>query len=97
MGIAGGSASGKSTVARELLRRLGVPWAAIVSLDRFAARLAGRAQTRSFYRSLSPEQSKRAFQNMHDFDSPGSFEDDLVRKCLADLREFRATAIPVRA
>lgn len=51
----------------------------------------------SFYRSLSPEQSKRAFQNMHDFDSPGSFEDDLVRKCLADLREFRATAIPVRA
>lgn len=80
--IGGGSASGKSTVARELLRRLGVPWTCVVSQD-------------SFYRSLTPEQSARAWANEHDFDSPAAFDTDILASCLADLRAFKAVQIPV--
>ncbi|CDS01768.1 hypothetical protein, partial [Sporisorium scitamineum] len=50
VGIAGGSASGKTSVAREILKKLpNVPWVAIVSQD-------------AYYKSLSPEESKLAFQ-----------------------------------
>lgn len=35
IGICGGSASGKTTVAKKIIAELGVPWVVIISLDSF--------------------------------------------------------------
>ncbi|KAI7833856.1 uracil phosphoribosyltransferase-domain-containing protein [Kickxella alabastrina] len=48
VGIAGGSASGKTSVAKRIVESLDVPWVVIISMD-------------SFYRRLAPEESKQAF------------------------------------
>lgn len=58
LGLAGGSASGKTTVARRIIEALGVPWVTLLSMD-------------SFYKVLSPEQSLRAAENEYNFDCPG--------------------------
>ncbi|SNX82820.1 related to uridine kinase [Melanopsichium pennsylvanicum] len=83
VGIAGGSASGKTSVAREILKKLpNVPWVAIVSQD-------------AYYKSLTPEQSKMAFQEQYDFDHPDAFDYDILKKCIKDLRQSKAVEIPV--
>lgn len=69
------------TISTEVLKRLSVPWVAVVSMD-------------SFYNPLSPEQSKAAFRNEHDFDSPGSFDYDLLREVIEDIRACRSVQIP---
>jgi uridine kinase len=48
-----------------------VPWVAIVSQD-------------SFYKSLSKEQSKLAFENNYDFDHPNALDHDLLKRCIAE-------------
>lgn len=35
LGMCGGSASGKTTVAKRIISELGVPWVVIISLDSF--------------------------------------------------------------
>ena len=35
IGISGGSASGKTTVSKSIISKLGVPWVVIISLDSF--------------------------------------------------------------
>lgn len=83
VGIAGGSASGKTSVARSILKSLpNVPWVAIVSQD-------------AYYKSLTPEQSQLAFQDSYDFDHPNAFDYDILKKCINDLRHGRAVEIPV--
>lgn len=34
-GLAGGSASGKTTVATQIIEMLGVPWVSVLSMDSF--------------------------------------------------------------
>lgn len=83
IGIAGGSSSGKTSVARALVRSLPhVPWMAIVSVD-------------SFYRPLSAEQSAAAFESRYDFDHPGAFDTELLVRTLRDLKAGRAAEVPV--
>ncbi len=83
VGIAGGSASGKTSVAREILQKLpNVPWVAIVSQD-------------AYYKSLSPEESKMAFAEQYDFDHPNAFDYDILKQCIKDLRKGKAVEIPV--
>ena len=57
IGIAGSSGSGKSTLAQAIVRKLNLPWVVILSMD-------------SFYKPLTPDQSKRAFSCEYDFDAP---------------------------
>lgn len=72
IGVAGGSASGKTSVARAILQSIrDVPWVGIVSQD-------------SFYKELSKEQSKLAFENNYDFDHPNAFDYDLLQQCIAE-------------
>ncbi len=47
IGICGGSASGKTTVAQKIISRLEMPWVTLLSMD-------------SFYRVLSEEQHELA-------------------------------------
>ncbi|TNY18640.1 uridine kinase family-domain-containing protein [Rhodotorula diobovata] len=81
IGIGGGSASGKTRVAQEVLKQLGVPWVLVISQD-------------NFYKPLTPEESAQARANNHDFDSPDSFDYPALRDCVRDLKECRAAQIP---
>ncbi|KAF8340521.1 uncharacterized protein EI90DRAFT_3143886 [Cantharellus anzutake] len=83
IGVAGGSASGKTHVAREIVKALGhIPSVVIMSQD-------------SFYKALTTEQSKKAFDNNYDFDHPSAIDVPLFAKCLDDLKQGRQTNIPV--
>ncbi|KAJ2476747.1 Uridine kinase [Coemansia sp. RSA 2131] len=81
VGIAGASASGKTSVARRIVESLNVPWVVIVSMD-------------SFYRKLSPEESRQAFLNNHDFDHPSSYDYAAALQVLQSLKQGLATHIP---
>ncbi|KDN38327.1 uridine kinase [Tilletiaria anomala UBC 951] len=82
VGIAGGSASGKTSVARAITKSLpNVPWQTILSVD-------------SFYKPLTPAQSKLAFENGYDFDHPNAFDYELLLQCISDLKAGRAVEIP---
>ncbi|THH20741.1 hypothetical protein EW146_g696 [Bondarzewia mesenterica] len=83
VGIAGGSSSGKTHVARQIVRSLGsIPTVIIMSQD-------------SFYKPHTPEEIKLAFASRFDFDHPDSIDMDLFASCLADLKNLRQTNIPV--
>ncbi|KAG8832407.1 Uridine kinase [Serendipita sp. 399] len=77
IGIAGGSASGKTHVAHEIVRQLGaIPSVVIMSQD-------------SFYKWNPPDQIALAFANEKDFDHPDSLDLDLFAnifvQCDSDL------------
>ncbi|KAJ1960629.1 Uridine kinase [Dipsacomyces acuminosporus] len=81
VGVAGASASGKTSVAKRIVSELNVPWVMIISMD-------------SFYRKLTPEESKQAFANNHDFDSPSSYDYKSALRVLKDLKQGKATNVP---
>ncbi|PIL35674.1 hypothetical protein GSI_02404 [Ganoderma sinense ZZ0214-1] len=83
IGIAGGSASGKTHVARCIVQALGsIPTVVILSQD-------------SFYKKHGPEDLKLAFQNRYDFDHPDAIDMPLFAACLADLKAGRQSNIPI--
>ncbi|KAI0749410.1 armadillo/beta-catenin/plakoglobin [Daedaleopsis nitida] len=83
IGIAGGSASGKTHVARRIVQALGsIPTVVILSQD-------------SFYRQHSPEELELAFANRYDFDHPDAIDMPLFAACLADLKAGRQSNIPI--
>ena len=59
IGVSGGSASGKTTVARKVIESLRVPWVTLLSMD-------------SFYKVLTKEQHEMAAKNEYNFDRPGT-------------------------
>jgi uridine kinase len=72
IGICGGSASGKTTVADKIIKELGVPWVTLLSMD-------------SFYKVLSHDQHELAANNEYNFDHPDAFDFDLVKCSFARL------------
>ncbi|KAG2131365.1 armadillo beta-catenin plakoglobin [Suillus clintonianus] len=83
IGIAGGSASGKTHVARQIVRSLGsVPSVVILSQD-------------SFYRRNTAEEVALAHANQLDLDRPDAIDMPMLAACLADLKACRQTNIPV--
>lgn len=78
--IAGGSGSGKTTVAQEILQRVGPDRIAFLQHDSYYKDLSG----------LPPTQ--RAEVN---FDHPNSLETDLLIEHIACLREGKAVEVPV--
>ncbi|CAI7997178.1 Uridine-cytidine kinase-like 1 [Geodia barretti] len=82
IGLAGGSASGKTTVARRIIESLGVPWVSLLSMD-------------SFYKALTPEQNKKAAENEYNFDRPDAFDMDLLVETLQKLKEGKHVEIPI--
>ncbi|KIP07670.1 hypothetical protein PHLGIDRAFT_29945 [Phlebiopsis gigantea 11061_1 CR5-6] len=83
IGIAGGSASGKTHVARQIVQSLGrIPSIVIFSQD-------------SFYKRNSPEEVALAHANRKDFDHPDAIDMPLFAECLADLKGCRQTNIPI--
>ncbi|KAJ7391116.1 Uridine-cytidine kinase-like 1 [Desmophyllum pertusum] len=82
IGLCGGSASGKTTVANKIIEQLGVPWVSMLSLD-------------AFYKVLTPEQHKAALRNDYNFDHPDSFDADLAVNILKKLKEGKSVQVPV--
>ncbi len=58
IGLGGGSASGKTTVAKKIIESLKVDWVSLLSMD-------------SFYKVLDADQHALANQSNYDFDHPG--------------------------
>ena len=79
IGICGGSGSGKTTLAKNIEAALGNN-AVLISMDSFY-----KAQPGTTY-------EQRCLTN---YDHPNSIDIDVMVKCLADLKEGRATDIPV--
>ncbi|CAJ0637018.1 4057_t:CDS:10, partial [Entrophospora sp. SA101] len=82
VGVAGGSASGKTSVSQRIIENLNVPWAFLLSMD-------------SYYKILTPEQKVNAFNNNHNFDHPDSCDFDLLYENLKDLKEGKRVEIPI--
>jgi uridine kinase len=80
IGIAGGSGSGKTTVAQEILQRVGPDRIAFLQHDSYYKDLSG----------LPPTQ--RAEVN---FDHPNSLETDLLIEHIAALRDGNAVEVPI--
>jgi uridine kinase len=80
IGIAGGSGSGKTTVAQEILQRVGPDRIAFLQHDSYYKDLSG----------LPPTQ--RAEVN---FDHPNSLETDLLIEHIAALREGKSVEVPI--
>jgi uridine kinase len=80
IGIAGGSGSGKTTVAQEILQRVGPDRIAFLQHD-------------SYYKDLTRlPPTQRAEVN---FDHPNSLETDLLIEHVAALRDGKAVEVPI--
>ncbi|KAM0682934.1 Uridine kinase [Mitosporidium daphniae] len=83
IGIAGGSASGKTSVSEAIIRDINdVSNVVLISMD-------------SFYKCLSPEASKKAYANEYNFDHPDAFEFPLLYDTLLKLKNLEPVDIPV--
>ncbi|XP_030164997.1 uridine-cytidine kinase-like 1 isoform X8 [Lynx canadensis] len=82
IGLGGGSASGKTTVARMIIEALDVPWVVLLSMD-------------SFYKVLTTQQQEQAARNNFNFDHPDAFDFDLIVSTLKKLKQGKSVKVPV--
>ncbi|XP_037771349.1 uridine-cytidine kinase-like 1 isoform X5 [Chelonia mydas] len=82
IGLGGGSASGKTTVARMIIEALDVPWVVLLSMD-------------SFYKVLTKQQQEQAASNDFNFDHPDAFDFDLIISTLKKLKQGKSVTIPI--
>ncbi|PBC32978.1 Uridine-cytidine kinase [Apis cerana cerana] len=82
IGICGGSASGKTTVATKIIESLDVPWVTLLSMD-------------SFYKVLNEKQHEMAARNEYNFDHPDAFDFELLKTTLQRLKEGRMVEVPI--
>eukprot|EP00090_Calanus_glacialis_P000985 TRINITY_DN10717_c0_g1_i7.p1 TRINITY_DN10717_c0_g1~~TRINITY_DN10717_c0_g1_i7.p1 ORF type:complete len:567 (-),score=157.72 TRINITY_DN10717_c0_g1_i7:214-1914(-) len=82
IGVCGGSASGKTTVANKIISELGVPWVTLLSMD-------------SFYKVLNENQHQQAALNEYNFDNPDAFDFELLFTTLQRLKEMKKVEVPI--
>lgn len=80
IGIAGGSGSGKTTVAQEILKRVGVTRIAYLQQD-------------SYYKDLTG--LDRVQRDEVNFDHPNSLETELMIQHIASLRDLKPIQVPI--
>ncbi|KAL2528951.1 Uridine kinase-like protein 5 [Forsythia ovata] len=79
IGVAGGTASGKTTVCNMIISQLHDQRVVLVNQD-------------SFYHSLTNEQLQKVHE--YNFDHPDAFDTELLLSCMETLRHGRAVSIP---
>ena len=82
IGVCGGSASGKTTVAKKIIKSLNIDWVTLLSMD-------------SFYKVLSQEQHELAAVNEYNFDHPDAFDFALLIKTLKRLKAGKRVEVPI--
>ncbi|XP_052774214.1 uridine-cytidine kinase-like 1 isoform X2 [Mya arenaria] len=82
IGLCGGSASGKTTVAKRIIEALDVPWVSLLSMD-------------SFYKVLGEKEHEAANRNEYNFDHPDAFDFELLAKTLRRLKFGKKVDVPV--
>ncbi|XP_013887269.1 uridine-cytidine kinase-like 1 [Austrofundulus limnaeus] len=82
IGLCGGSASGKTTVANKIIEALDVPWVVLLSMD-------------SFYKVLNKEEQDLAAKNEYNFDHPDAFDFELLVTVLRKLKKGKSIKVPV--
>ncbi|CAI5684467.1 uridine-cytidine kinase-like 1 isoform X2 [Oreochromis niloticus] len=82
IGLCGGSASGKTTVANKIIEALDVPWVVLLSMD-------------SFYKVLNKEEQELAAKNEYNFDHPDAFDFELLVNILRKLKKGKSIKVPV--
>ncbi|XP_011340130.1 probable uridine-cytidine kinase isoform X2 [Ooceraea biroi] len=79
IGVSGGTASGKSTVCKRIMEKLGQ-----VDMDHQQRRVVCISQD-SFYRDLTAAEKIRAEKGQYNFDHPDAFDNDLILQTLQDI------------
>ncbi|GAB0090431.1 Uridine kinase [Sergentomyia squamirostris] len=82
IGVCGGSASGKTTVAQKIIESLDVPWVTLLSMD-------------CFYKILNEKQHQQSLNNEYNFDHPDAFDLDLMIDVLRKLKDGRKVEVPI--
>lgn len=82
IGICGGSASGKTTVANKIIEALDVPWVTLLNMD-------------AFYKILNEEEEKLAKKSEYNFDHPDAFDFELLQETLKKLKEGKRVEVPI--
>ena len=80
IGVAGGTGSGKTTVADEIVARIGASRIAFLQHD-------------SYYRDLAGQDQHVVLH--HNFDHPDALESELLAEHVRDLKSHRAIEVPV--
>ncbi|KAK0063446.1 uridine-cytidine kinase 2-B [Biomphalaria pfeifferi] len=88
IGVAGGTASGKSTVCGKIMEQLGQQ-----SVLEHNRRVVIISQD-SFYKDLSHEEHKKANKGGYNFDHPGAFDVELMYNTLVDVKAGKRVEIP---
>jgi len=89
IGVAGGTASGKSTVCDKLMEKLGQNEVNI------GEKQVVHLSQDSFYRELNQVESEKAKKGMFNFDHPNAFDNELMENCLQSILNGKQTQIPV--
>ncbi|KOX79373.1 putative uridine-cytidine kinase [Melipona quadrifasciata] len=79
IGVSMGTASGKSTVCKRIMEKLGQ-----VDMDHMQRQVVCISQD-SFYRDLSPAEKLKAEKGQYNFDHPDAFDNDLILQTLQDI------------
>jgi len=88
IGVAGGTASGKSTVCEKIMENLRQ-----IDLENVERQVVHLSQD-SFYRELKGADRARASKGLYNYDHPNAFDNALMERCLHDILEGRVTKIP---
>ncbi|GAB0091593.1 Uridine-cytidine kinase [Sergentomyia squamirostris] len=88
IGVAGGTASGKSTVCKRIMEQLGQ-----ADMDHTQRQVVSISQD-SFYRELTPAEKAKAERGQFNFDHPDAFNEEFMLKTLQDILAGKKVEIP---
>ncbi|XP_076320843.1 uridine-cytidine kinase 2-B-like [Tachypleus tridentatus] len=89
IGVAGGTASGKSTVCRKIVEKLDQD--SVIDSQRQVINVSQE----SFYKELTEEEKSLAYKGMYNFDHPDAFDNELIISVLKDILQEKVVSIPL--
>ncbi|XP_066256520.1 uridine-cytidine kinase isoform X2 [Euwallacea similis] len=88
IGVSGGTASGKSTVCKRIMEKLGQ-----AAIDNKQRQVVCISQD-SFYQELTPFEIAKAEKGQFNFDHPDAFNETLIKDTLTDILAGKMVHIP---
>ncbi|KAH8385917.1 hypothetical protein KR200_006317 [Drosophila serrata] len=88
IGVAGGTASGKSTVCKKIMEQLGQ-----AEMDHTQRQVVSISQD-SFYRELTAAEKSKAQKGLFNFDHPDAFNEELMYSTLQNILQGHKVEIP---